>query len=268
MESSNPDFLYKYRSVANSDNFTNEYSLINLFNNKATFSSRTNFNDLFDSKVNLIKPTPREIKELARQVDKKSRMRLLSLVDKGNFSPDGLRYLDDAATNFNQMIDTYSFISFSSRADSNLMWSHYANSHYGFCIEFKGSKIPSNKVTYQTEIPTLKISDFLKVETGLDKGISLGEKVLSALCTKLSEWQYESEYRHISSNKILTLSSGIPYRNVGYELDWIESIIFGYRMKPHIRQFIIDNLPSGMKFKEAIPDINAMKIRPYHKVSS
>lgn len=266
MESNTPEFLYKYRPVANSDNITKEYSLINLFNNEATFSSRTNFNDLFDSKVNLIKPTTREIKELARQLDKKRRMQLQSLIDKGSFSPDGVRYLENVATTFNQEIDAYSFMSFSSRADSNLMWSHYANSHYGFCIEFKGLKVSSNKVTYQSEIPSLKITDFLKVDTGIDKGVSLGEKVLLALCTKLSEWQYESEYRHISKDKILTLSSGMPYRNVPYEPDWIESIIFGYRMKPHIRQYIIDNLPSGINFKEAIPDVSTMKIRPYNKI--
>ncbi|MGC1009662.1 DUF2971 domain-containing protein [Pantoea agglomerans] len=196
-------------------------------------------------------------------------MQLLSLVDKGSFSPEGLIYLDNAATKFNQLIDTYSFISFSSRADSNLMWSHYANSHYGFCIEYKGSKIPSKKVTYQKEIPTLNIIDFfLQTETALDKGLSFAEKILLALCTKLSEWQYESEYRHVSHDKILTLSSGIPYRNVRYELDWIESIIFGFRMKPHVRQLIIDNLPPGVNFKEAIPDINAMKIRPYKKTCS
>lgn len=268
MESNSPEFLYKYRSVANSDNPANEYSLINLFNNEATFSSRTNFNDLFDSKVNLIKPTTREIKELAQQVDKPSRRRLLSLIDRGNFSPDGLRYLENVATIFDQLIDKYSFISFSSRADSNLMWSHYANSHYGFCIEFKGSKIQSSKVNYQPEIPSLRIIDFLKVDTAIDKGVFLGEKVLLALCTKLSEWQYESEYRHISNDKILTLGAGIPYRNVAYELDWVESIIFGYRMKPHVRQLIIDGLPSGVNFKEAVPDMNAMKIRPYNKKSS
>lgn len=105
------------------------------------FSSRLNLNDLFDCKVELLKPSPKELKSFVKQLQKPYKRDLATLTSKGKLTLEGEVYLQKLVDNFEKQIDSYSIISFSSKPDSNLMWSHYANSHHGFCIEFKGKYI-------------------------------------------------------------------------------------------------------------------------------
>ncbi|MBB1364404.1 hypothetical protein H5125_19870 [Shewanella sp. SR44-4] len=44
-----------------------EYSLLNLFKHQAKFSSRTDFNDLFDTIIDLIPPDIREVESFLRK---------------------------------------------------------------------------------------------------------------------------------------------------------------------------------------------------------
>ena len=80
-----------------------------------------------------------------------------------------------------------------------LMWSHYADSHQGFCLEFDSSTLPFSKafeVTYKSEIPNIS-SDMLMSE---QIGTESIEKLLSF---KSIEWKHEQELRifHQESNK-------------------------------------------------------------------
>jgi hypothetical protein len=80
-----------------------------------------------------------------------------------------------------------------------LMWSHYADSHQGFCLEFDSSILPFSKafeVTYKSEIPNIS-SDILMSE---QIGTESIEKLLSF---KSIEWKHEQELRifHQESNK-------------------------------------------------------------------
>jgi len=268
MNPDNPEYIYKYRSVSNNEKFREDYSLINLIDNMATFSSRLNFNDLFDCKVELLKPTPKELKSFVKQIPKPHKKNIPPLTSNGNFTLEGEFYLQRLVANFEKKIDAYSIISFSSRPDSNLMWSHYANSHHGFCIEFKGEYIKTKKVEYTKNIPAIPIIDVMKVMYGVDKSLVLGEKIINALCTKLSEWEYESEYRHISDSHFLEQQPGQYFYNRKFELDWVESIIFGYRMKPEVRGYIIEKLPPTVKYKEAFPGSGSMVIKPYDMKAS
>ena len=58
------DKLYKYCPIYNSKALEKEYSIINLLSNQVTFSTRSNFNDPFDSKIDFIKPSKAEIKKV------------------------------------------------------------------------------------------------------------------------------------------------------------------------------------------------------------
>lgn len=261
MEIDNPDYIYKYRPVSNNEKFREDYSLINLIENMATFSSRLNFNDLFDCKVELLKPSPKELKSFVKQLQKPYKRDLATLTSKGKLTLEGEVYLQKLVDNFEKQIDSYSIISFSSKPDSNLMWSHYANSHHGFCIEFKGKYIKTQKVVYAKNIPTIPILDLMKVMYKLDKSLDLGDRIINALCTKLNEWEYESEYRHISDSDFFKKQSSQHFYNRKFELDWVESIIFGYRMKSEVRAYIIKNLPPTVKYKEAFPGSSSMIIK-------
>ncbi|PWK94379.1 hypothetical protein C7431_111116 [Pantoea allii] len=268
MELDNPAYIYKYRSVSNNEKFREDYNLINLIDSMATFSSRLNFNDLFDCKVELLKPSPKELKSFVKLIPKSFKKNIPPLTSKGKFTLEGEFYLQRLVANFEKQIDSYSIISFSSKPDSNLMWSHYANSHHGFCIEFKGEDIKTKKVEYTKNIPAIPIIDVMKVMYNLDETLDLGDKIINALCTKLSEWEYESEYRHISDSDFFEKKPGQYFYNRKFELDWVESIIFGYRMKPEVRAYIIESLPSTVKYKEAFPGSASMVIKPYDQNAS
>lgn len=203
-----PELIYKYRPIEKHDDLKNDYYLDALFNQYAIFSSRANFNDLFDSKVNLIKPTPKEIKELSRKIPKNRRNELLKNISKGCFTPEGNESIEKLKLHFNKKVDSYAFMSLSSRPDSNLMWSHYGASHRGFCIEYKTEFLKARKVTYVADIPSLKMLDLYYSYYGLLLDDTLGVKILDALHCKLNEWGYESEYRYMASSNTAIISDG------------------------------------------------------------
>lgn len=263
MEKDYPKFIYKYRPIENYNNLRKDYNLEALFNNYAIFSSRTNFNDLFDSKIELIKPSPKEIKNLSKSLSKTKRHELLTHLNKGSFTPQGNDFMDDIERIFNEKIDSYAFMSLSSVPDSNLMWSHYGASHRGFCIEYRTEHVKARKVEYIKDIPSLELLDLYRMFYGLSTDNSLGYKILDALHCKLVEWQYESEYRFMADKNLAVISQNERFKKVSYDTNFIESIIFGYRMDEEIKKLIIENMPFGTNFKQATIGRNAMKIINY-----
>lgn len=84
----------------------------------------------------------------------------------------------------------------STRYDSPLMWSHYADQHRGLCVEFDVSKLPPGalrKVVYGTsrEIAASSIRSWLRE----DSLAARKEIEQACLLTKSTEWNYEGEYR-------------------------------------------------------------------------
>jgi hypothetical protein len=85
--------------------------------------------------------------------------------------------------------------------DSILMWSHYADNHRGFCLEFSGlgslhphgSPFPvSWKVEYAEERPLVDITETMR-DVDTDHIVRLG------LLTKSKEWAYEREWRALET---------------------------------------------------------------------
>lgn len=258
-----PQFLYKYRPIVNYDDLERDLYLDALFNHYAIFSSRTNFNDLFDSKIDLIKPTPKDIKELIKLLPKKERKNFLSHINKGVFTPEGHEFINKIERMFNEKIDSYAFMSLSSIPDSNLMWSHYGACHRGFCIEYKTEYVKAKRVNYVDDIPSLELLDLHKSYYHLITDDGLGNKIIDALHCKLNEWQYESEYRYMASNKLAVIQPGKTFEKVNYDVDFVNSIIFGFRMSEEVKKIIIKNMPEGTKFKQATIGRNSMTIVDY-----
>lgn len=82
---------------------------------------------------------------------------------------------------------------------NSLMWSHYADSHRGFCIEYDFSgmeeknKVLPFPVIYSTERPKLSLKYVLN---RTEKNEQLGtQSLMSALLTKDRAWEYENEWR-------------------------------------------------------------------------
>jgi hypothetical protein len=107
------DVLYKYSPIYNSEKLNEEYSIINLLNTQATFTTRKNFNDPFDSKIDFIKPSRIELKGQVKHEFKKF---FLGLDSKDN--------VENFCQRVNKKLDEFLFFCLTSQADSNLMWSH------------------------------------------------------------------------------------------------------------------------------------------------
>ena len=72
-----------------------------------------------------------------------------------------------------------------------LMWSHYADGHRGFCLEFDTSKHPfdrARQVRYTDEVPTVDPLD------AADLG-SMADILELMMLTKAECWSYEHEWR-------------------------------------------------------------------------
>lgn len=93
--------------------------------------------------------------------------------------------------------------------NNQLMWSHYANSYAGICVEYDFEKIKDfigfvHPVSYTTVRPTLSMADLgiaaadLKGKDRLVKEDVDVERIISYLCCKNKCWQYEDEWRIIN----------------------------------------------------------------------
>ncbi|HTM91461.1 MAG TPA: DUF2971 domain-containing protein [Flavisolibacter sp.] len=84
----------------------------------------------------------------------------------------------------------FGVLSLTPHPDNYLMWSHYSNSHKGFCVEFDTRKLVESvaghfrKVDYTDEIPFFSIKDTLE-----------DELITKLVYTKSKTWSYEDEYR-------------------------------------------------------------------------
>lgn len=96
---------------------------------------------------------------------------------------------------------------FAKRPDNILMWSHYANKHTGFCVEYDLSKIQSQDfrcmlypVIYENTRPIIPtemfdFSDMQNIKLNLEPKVM--SKFICALLTKSPIWNYEEEWRVI-----------------------------------------------------------------------
>lgn len=78
--------------------------------------------------------------------------------------------------------------SYSTTKENILLWSHYANSHKGICVEFDATRPPlsiSMKVNYQDEYPEIEYP------------LPDGARAFVPILTKSTCWAYEQEYRSI-----------------------------------------------------------------------
>ena len=109
-----------------------------------------------------------------------------------------------------------------------LMWSHYAQEHQGYCLEFVASDTTpffgeAQKVSYATDFPVINYFN-----TPRDVQLDF------VFLTKFEGWKYEEEYR------IVDHQEGAGLR--AYPTNLLKSITFGMRMpqddKRKIRQWL------------------------------
>lgn len=125
--------------------------------------------------------------------------------------------------------------SFTTRKENLLFWSHYADSHKGFCVEYDASKLPISyayKVQYKDEYPEAIYPA---------PPNALGFK---PVLIKSREWEHEGEYRII-----FVPSATSQPKNDGESLilngDNIKNVYFGAKMAVENKQILIEMIDRG-----------------------
>ncbi|AQT95942.1 DUF2971 domain-containing protein [Pseudomonas azotoformans] len=229
-----PSHLYKYQTKT-------EYSLASLKKGTVWLSSPTSFNDPFDCAINLDR---KKIKEsLAHAVDEITKGANVSEEAMLGFKTvkpaDEIAY-DQLRESLKEVMQSIGVLCLSEVPDEILMWSHYANYHKGFCIEYALGensilKEMAKPVRYTEIFPSLSL---VNLPSGAkDNFLEI------CIYTKAIQWRYEKEWRVIMDEGGKLFKAPAP----------ISAIIFGARMPHNDKIEIYEALKKdkNISFKEA-----------------
>lgn len=238
-----PQKLYKYQPYQT-------WSLDNLKNRILWFSKPSKFNDPFDCMADF------EITNISNDDWRKLLIayKTSEYYDESknsNYEEDGIpseeikrKSLDTIKETLieyrEKVVNKNGVACFAESVDDILMWSHYADGHHGFCLEYDTNFHPFDikekvfPVNYSENIPIINPINII---------INPGEMVLMELLkTKSSHWSYEKEWR---------LFHAEGDHEYGVEPSALTGIYFGYSM-PFVHKEIISLIlrDSPTKFYE------------------
>ncbi len=151
---------------------------------------------------------------------------------------------------FKKFLSTMTISCFSASGWQNaLMWSHYANSYAGFCVEYDFNKMTNfigfiEKIEYSSTRPTISLKDvgisglqYVEKEDGTKNAEIVYaetnlEKILEYITVKDTCWKYEEEWRIINI--------GEPNTPYFIEMPEIKSITFGVNIDFLCKQLLWD----------------------------
>ena len=242
-----PQILYKYRD------WNNEFHKNILFEQEIFLSSASKFNDPFEGNIPFeydeadLTPDKIFVKmfNLAKNQHKDlSDDKLHDLVFENQkkgllFDP---KHLETNRLDVKESIEeSFGILCLTVNSHNFLMWSHYANSHSGFCVGFDSKVLYDTidcligPVTYSDFIPKFRIFE------------SINDFVVKLLGTKGTVWEYENEYRIVKS-KSANKSFKIPK-------ECIVEIILGCKMDFDSKMKIIEYA------KKENPDCSIFEIK-------
>ena len=185
-----------------------------VFDGQLYCSSRTQFNDPFDcSALSLEGISPKRLEEF---IDRRAMEEFneLSVKDRLKKARElKLNTAEQIQRMTQELADYLGILSLSAKRDNILMWSHYANSHQGFCLEFDTAKAPfssAHRVHYQRKRRAYDLST-VHEKTNAE----------NLLLTKYVDWRYEQEWR------LIVEKGGAIY---AWPPDALTGVIFGCRM--------------------------------------
>lgn len=147
----------------------------------------------------------------------------------------------------------------STEANNTLMWSYYAESHTGFCIEYDAQILLNDLDIFHHDFVTYdnKVPDFGEAIT------STPEKEANVFCNKVltqksPDWAHEKEYRLIlgkSGSQSLTASG----EEVSKEA--VKAIYFGLNASEENKALIVDcEGLKGVRFYQAVRGPNSFNV--------
>jgi len=242
-----PKHLYKYRSV-------DDRTISIIVSAVAYFAHADQFNDPFDCRIrfnydgsdddwrNFLK---RKFKDYYPKIPSNRAEELIEERIQSGHSRDK-KFLDQIDEDARRhLADRTAILSLAADPTQILMWSHYADSHKGCCLQFSTQhKLfkRARKVRYRSKYPNIS---FLEIDDPNDNRKS-ARFVETLFCTKAKFWKYEQEWRVLGDEPGL-------YQ---YEPSALTGIIFGYWMKPEhkdlIRRLVEKRNPSVQTY-QAVP---------------
>jgi len=249
------DFLYKYYSIA--DYRRLEWLKDALLKNKVYFSNPSQLNDPFEFHVKFSWEAPKSIvKEYWKKyidthnpdINRKQRRDLLSNFVKDQRHPDFQKEMyKNALKRYKEILEHIGIFCLSPYNDNMLMWSHYADSHKGVCLQFRRHhRFLKNAevVEYSNNIPVVNFV--------IDSEITGSMKTYR---TKGTKWEYEDEIRVIDI-------MGLGERRIPDNL--ISGIILGCNILDKNKTEIIK---TNLARKDSLPIYQAYKEEDTYKVS-
>jgi hypothetical protein len=142
-------------------------------------------------------------------------------------NPEG--QLSNVKSSFEKHVKKMGVICFSQERHNLLMWSHYADHHKGFVLEFDiahdvETMLRVSKVQYSDEYPAL---DYIEMTN---------DQIKVVLLRKHEGWEYEREWRMIVSNGVNTYLKFKPQAVTG--------LIFGCRADQELKKKMLNILES------------------------
>ncbi len=126
--------------------------------------------------------------------------------------------------------EKYRVCSLCATATNPLVWSHYSDSHKGFCLVFDASKDifgGALKVHYRDKYPTLDITESDDMEI-----------LYHSALTKFTDWKYEEEYRLLSMEPNEPMALSVKNKKLTFPAEMLVAVIFGCRMSEDDRKLI------------------------------
>lgn len=281
-----PKRVYKYRNVS-------PYSLQNFRDNTIWISNPANMNDPFDSGLhflpdlmrnNLLKndleaftnslnlnshfnpdeltqikasdqPFDETIKILKEKFPKDvAKLEILIPILKEFQEKYDRKLLSDFNSNLKSSLK---LCSFSAKNDSILMWSHYANCHTGFCMEYDFQTVSeSTHKINRMLFPVIYSENLFDATKILIEKDSIPLVALLASLYKSPEWSYEEEWR-------LTFPFGVIEQDTNFAVPKPTGVYVGAKINDNdfneIRQIALIN---GIPLYRMELSVNSFKLRP------
>lgn len=196
---------------------------------KTRVSQASALNDPFESKLNIYQ----EVKKLSENTyfEKKTGILENDKKLKKLLNEEMEIQLKNTEALFKKILDEkYGIVSLTKRPFNKLMWSHYGDSHKGFCIEFDLDE----KIEFREKLFKVKYRKNRIIYNSAITKDSYNEKInffINLITTKDSIWKYEQEYRLVLDLKgIHPQDSDLstPIFTTIFRPKYIKSVIFGH----------------------------------------
>lgn len=240
-----PPKLYKFRDWNDDDHKRM------ITHNEVFFTSCKGFNDPFDCAIRIIYDSffetdddqllsyfrPSFKQERPDLTDEEILRMLRNMLQDPNQHNEMLQIIKETVQK--ERIENFGIFSTSATCKNILLWSHYAKSHTGFCVEIDTGRfenfmrckketwklIDKTEISYKDKYPILDRLKSSNVQMHID-----------SLFIKSCNWKYEKEYRFViwrATNKAFILDDGI-----------ISAIYLGCKMKREDKDKIVEELSS------------------------